>query len=401
MRTRPEATSAQPSVIAWGRAVAAIAAALLLAALTVRNGAVQALVEGNPDLAAKIWPNHPDVQIAQSMADIGRSAAVGSNIGEPVFARFKEVARMAPLAPEPFLVAGIRYDLAGKSEMAERAFLDARQRNPRSLPARYFLAQHYLRTSDLRALPEIAALSRLSPGAAQAMTPYLAEFARRPAAKRPLEALFRDDPALRSAVLSALATDPANASLIAQFGAVTPGVDAPWIRNLIASLINHGDFQQAWNFWAHQWAVPQVAGSGLFDSQFRDKLPAPPFNWELTSSRVGLAERQSQGLHLIFYGEEDGVLARQLVILQPGAYRLSAAVSGGETSGSAILWSVRCANSSAFKDPVIGPVTKPLVFTVPGDCRAIWIEMSGHSDDIGRRTEIDVKKVDLTKAARS
>lgn len=378
----------------------AIAAALLIALLAVRNGAVRALSRTNPDLAAKIWPGHPDGEVARSMAAIGRSVANGSQVGPAIFARFDAIARQSPLTPEPFVVAGIRKDLAGDAKGAERAFEDARLRDPRSLPTRYFLAQHYLRTNDLRALPEIAVLARLSPGAAQAMTPYLAAFAKRPAARRPLNALFRADPVLQTAVLSALAADPANAGLVNELGAVRPGSDAPWIGILISSLIDRGEYRQARSLWARRWMIAQSAGSGLFDPQFRNRSAQPPFNWELTSSRIGLAERQPEGLHLIYYGEDDGVLARQLVILDPGAYRLLAAVSGAEMSGSTIEWNVRCANPSTVKDPAIGPLGKVLAFTVAADCRATWIEMLGHSDDAGRRVEIDVRAATLTKAGQ-
>ena len=62
----------------------------------------------------------------------------------------------------------------------------------------------------------------------------------------------------------------------------------------------------------------------LFDPDFSKPEPPPPFNWALTSSTVGLAERQPGGrLHAIFYGQEDGALARQLLVLPPGRYHFS------------------------------------------------------------------------------
>ena len=87
------------------------------------------------------------------------------------------------------------------------------------------------------------------------------------------------------------------------------------------------------------------AGSGelLHDSDFRDAISPPPFNWQLTSSTVGLAERQRGGrLHILFYGDEDGTLASQLLLLPPGAYRLSMRLAGDPARAHALTWSIWC-----------------------------------------------------------
>ena len=51
-----------------------------------------------------------------------------------------DAAGKVPLAPEPFLVRGVQAELAGNSQLAAQAFAAAEWRDPRSLPARYFLA---------------------------------------------------------------------------------------------------------------------------------------------------------------------------------------------------------------------------------------------------------------------
>ena len=50
----------------------------------------------------------------------------------------------------------------------------------------------------------------------------------------------------------------------------------------------------------------------MYDGGFTDSKSHGPFNWTLTSSTIGLAEREPGGrLHVIYYGQEEGVLASE------------------------------------------------------------------------------------------
>src|SRR4029078_4582807 len=100
--------------------------------------------------------------------------------------------------------------------------------------------------------------------------------------------------------------------------------------------------------WAEVGGVAQKRRDLIFDAGFSNPAPPPPFNWTLTSSTVGLAERQSGGkLHVIFYGQEDGVLASQLLVLAPGTYRLAMRVTGGGAQLRSLRWSLTCAKARA------------------------------------------------------
>lgn len=381
------------------KAAAIVLATLAAGVVSVRNAAVGAMAARSPDRAQQIWAGHPDVVIPLAMVAIGKTAATGSDIGEDVFASLGRASIRAPLAPEPFVVAGIRNDLAGKGAEAERAFLAARQRDPRSLPARYFLALHYLRGNDMRGLREIASLTRFAPEGLAAITPYLAQFAKQPGARAPMGAMFKDEPYVRSAVLTTLAADPANAALVLDLGGVGRGADAPWLGSLVHSLIDAGDYRQARAVWAQASGIDLAMSSGLFDPDFRDGRALPPFNWALTSSSVGLAERRSGRLYVIYYGEQDGPLARQLVLLPPGNYRFAAPATG-DLTGTGLGWVVRCAN--AKPDQHLGSAllrAGALQFAVPADCPAVWIELTGRSSDIGRRNEATVGPARLIRVA--
>ena len=125
--------------------------------------------------------------------------------------------------------------------------------------------------------------------------------------------------------------------------------------------------------------------------------PRGPFNWTLTSSTVGLAEREPGGrLHVIYYGQEDGLLAQQLILLLPGAYRLTMAVSGDLSRAKAMNWSLRCDGSSKpFASVGLDAVARGWIFAVPPGCAAQWLELSGTSADISQQAEVIVSNLKL------
>ena len=144
------------------RAVTAIAAALLIAVQVVRNAAVSALAEAKPAAAAKAWSGHPASELGLAMTEIARSSRSRQPVPQWAFAMVASAADKAPLAPEPFLVRGVQANLAGNAAAAQRDFEAAQWRNPRSLPAAYFLADRYFRARDVtNGLREVAALARL------------------------------------------------------------------------------------------------------------------------------------------------------------------------------------------------------------------------------------------------
>jgi len=160
------------------RAVVAIVAALLIAAQIVRNAAVSALAEANPAAAAQAWSGHPTSEIGLAMTEIARSSRARQPIPQWAFAKIEDAAAKAPLAAEPFLVRGVQAQVTGDGAAAQRAFEAAQWRNPRSLPAAYFLADRYFRSGNVTGgLREVGALARLSPDGGTAAVPYLTQHA--------------------------------------------------------------------------------------------------------------------------------------------------------------------------------------------------------------------------------
>ena len=378
------------------------AVALLLAVQVVRNAGVVALSSLHPQSAAKLWAGHPDVEISLGLAQIGQASRERKPIGNRTFALIDDAARKAPLSSQPFLVRGVEAQTQGDAEAAKRAFLAAQWRDPRSLPAAYFLANDYFRAGDtLDGLEQTAVVARLSPRGIDAVAPFVAVYAQDRSNWPKMRALFRSQNMLEDPILLALAQNGRNAdAILALADSAHRKPDSAWLRPLLANMVASGDYARARTIWSSIGGGH--AGNALvFDSTFSTPGPPPPFNWSLASSTIGLAERQPDNrLHVIFYGNVDGVLASQLLLLQPGIYSLQMQLIGAPSHPEALRWSVRCDKASdPFAMASVDEVaSKGWSFAVPANCPAQWLELSGRSGDIAQQSEIVIGSFNLARA---
>jgi hypothetical protein len=381
------------------RRIVCALAALLIAAQIVRNAAVLGLAEANPATAVHYWSGHPTTEISLGMREIAEAARDRRTVPDSVFSLMQDATFKEPLAPEPFLVRGIRAQFAGDGTTAQEAFEAAQLRDPRSLPAAYFLADRYIRTGNTEGgLREIAALARLAPGGATSVAPYLAAYARDRANWPALRKLFRANPGLAEPALTTLASSIATIPAALALADPHQKPDkAPWIATVLGTLTDAGRYGEARAFWARVTGVR--AGELIHDASFSDPKAPPPFNWALTSSAVGLAERQPGGrLHVVFYGQEDGMLASQLLLLPPGAYRLSMQVTGDSARARALNWSIWCDKAAApIASVTLEGVRRGWKFTVPSGCTAQWLKLSGSSGDIPQEADITFGQLKLER----
>ena len=386
------------------RAIVVVLAVLVLGVQVVRTAAVDAFAESKPANAARFWSHYPAAELSLAMTDIARATRERRALPASVFAMIADAGAKEPLAPEPYLVRGIEAQLAGDAATAQRAFEAAQWRDPRSLPAAYFLADRYFRSGDVgHGLEQIAALARLSSTGPEAVGPYLAAYAKDPRTWPALRSMFRKDPRLGDMTLLTLASNIA--TVPAALALADPRrklVAAPWLVPLLNTLTSAGEYRQARAIWEKATGGGNAAGQLLYDAAFKDRASPPPFNWALTSSTVGIAERQPGGrLHVVFYGQEDGFLASQMVLLPPGAYRLTMQLLGDPARARVLSWSVWCDKAaepvaSATLDAV---AARGLRFVVPAGCAAQWLRLGGASADMPQQSDVTIAGLKLEKAA--
>jgi hypothetical protein len=384
------------------KAVLVALAAILLAVTAVRNAAVDAWSPLRPELAASVWNGHPQAELSLGMLEIAEAMRERRAVDDSVFKTIDDAATKAPLKAEPFLVRGVHAQILGKQQLALQSFLAAQYRDPRSLPAAYFLADHYFRSGDAaHGMKQVGALARLSPGGAQLVAPYLAAYARDRSNWPLLKQLFQSEPKLEDAALQSMANDPGNAeAVLALAGANRRGPAASWLNTLVARLVQTGQYGKAHAIWASVSHVRPGANEWLFDSGFAQSAPPPPFNWQLVSSAVGLAERRPGGrLHVIYYGQEEGPLASQLVLLPAGSYRLSLRLLPGSIRPEALVWSIKCdkAEQELSRIGLDAAAKAGWTFTVPPGCPAQHLELWGTSSDMPQQSDVAIAALRLIR----
>lgn len=387
------------------RGIGAVALGMMLAALVVRSAFVDAYVAQDPAKAALIWPSHPAVVLGSGLVEVGSVAAAARPVNPATVRRMLAISAKAPLAPEPFLVRGVEARVAGDAELALHSFLEARKRDPRSVAARYFLAEHYLEAGQTQqGLAEMSALTRLVPESLKGIAPQLAAFARLPGSAVQIRRLLRDQPQLEPWLLEELAVSPGDAKLaLSLWSGRTNAHDRSWQLRLLNGLVSAGRFEEARAAWSRFDPRARPVGE-LIDPRFEGKT-MPPFGWTLSSGAAGVAEPEAGGrLHILYYGRDDVVLAGQLLMLKPGPYRLAMRVAGAPPAAKSLSWVVRCMAPSreiasiglaAAKDGELAAD-----FTIPPQgCVAQQLELTGTAPELPEQADLTI--ADLTLSGRS
>ena len=348
------------------------------------------------------------------MAEIGRTAAAGGRlVPGSTLRRVERASNAAPLAVEPYLIKGALAKTNGHDGLADRLFLEARARDPRSAAARYFLAERYLASGRAaEGLGEIAVLARLVPGGSQLLIPGLVQYARRPGSARFLRATLAANPTIGEAVLAILATDANNADLVLRIAGplkiADEGEPPPaWQGRLLNALIERGEFGRARELWAKVSNIPPAAWSGLINKGFARINAPPPFNWSFGSGSFGVAEPAGGGyLKVIYYGREDAELASQLLLLAPGQYRLQMHASGDAGGASGLAWSVTCLPgktrlaSVPLNGATVGGKRLGASFSVPSQaCGAQWLKLTGTAKEFAKSEQATIGRFDISPVA--
>ena len=375
--------------------------ALLAGFFVVRVAFVEAFAAKDPATAAAVWAGHPAALLESGLAQVGDMAAAGRPVDQSLVDRLISASAKAPLAPEPFLVRGVDAQVSGNRAVALQSYLAARERNPRAVAPRYFLADLYLKAGRTEpGLAEISALARLVPQSLPNVAKYLAAYARTPGAAPQVKKMLETHPQLELALLNELASDAASARLILYLWSGRGGEEArPWQGRLLEQLVATGRFNEARTAWARFTNI-SAEQDALFDAEFAAQA-LPPFGWMLASGASGIAEPQGGGrLHLVYYGRDDLILASQLMTLPPGRYRLSMNVSASSPAAKSLSATIRCLPSTSPLASLPlhrrGAVTASFNVADRG-CPAQRLEISGDAPEFPEQAELTVGRLRLER----
>ena len=172
---------------------------------------------------------------------------------------------------------------------------------------------------------------------------------------------------------------------------------------MVSGLVTAGNYAAAEDAWRRIYGVR--SRGLLHDPAFRDRISAPPFAWQLWSGSAGVAEASgSGGLEVIYYGREETQLARQLMRLAPGGYRLAMRVNA-PTGADGVAWTVTCAaggDTKLLQLPLAGArkgVLAAVLNVPPGSCPVQWIELRGRPGPTDATAQLTISNLELEPLA--
>ena len=314
----------------------------------------------------------------------------------PVLAELRRLSVHSPLAPEPFLVRGAMAAREGRFRQAEKLFVEARRRAPRSLAARYLLADLYLRANKVEAaLDQLAVLVRLDPSFYGVLAPALAQYAHTPGAAPHLRKLVRDNPRIGSVLLSELASDADSAGLVLSLAPARQSKDAPepWQQKLVSTLATAGDYDKAYRL------AQQFAGAGGREQGgFADTVSFAPFRWKLAHSAAGDAQRSGSRLNVFFSGEDTVTLASKTTVLPAGTYKATAGFQGAVPE--AVRWIASCLPGKEGLTELPSHGKSVAVVRITPGCRAQQWQLVGTAETFPTASSFSVTSFDIAPVSK-
>lgn len=284
--------------------------------------------------------------------------------------------------------------IKGDEALAERRFRYAEALSRRDAPTQLWLIESRVRANDIPgALLHYDRALRASRGARELLEPILVEASANPAIARPLAALLASRPPWWSSFTNRLVTQSHSGVAL---GTIVPALrldpadeeERVMLGNSLNRMVEMGRYDLAYRLYRQARRGRDFAPSLIRDGGFESDVTVVPFEWQLVEE-PGLAAVREQGgeasggraLSFIAERGRSGEVARQLLVLRPGAYRLSALVGGVNGEGpEGPMLALRCAGSEddlmtiRIPPTPAGPVRIARRLAIPArDCPAQWL----------------------------
>ena len=301
-----------------------------------------------------------------------------------------------------------------RRQVASSLFRMAERLSRRDLPTQLWLIEERVEREDIPgALRHYDTALRTNPGASDILMPILVAAAGAPQTAVPLGRLLATRPSWSgnyyyrlSQAPAATAPDPALVvRMLRTARAGGPLANPGMLRELMEAMVERGAYRPALSVFAILSGRVADPSSGVRDGGFESAGDYPPIDWSLAGDTgLGAEIRSGTGGHggaLVAYAstDRDGTVARQLLLLAPGAYRLRYSVGREHgASPSRLQWRIACAGAGADRpvpldhpiDPTWGAGLRDTGFRVPAGCPAQWLSLDiGSTDPEGAEAWID------------
>lgn len=381
------------------------AVVLLLAFACVRVALVRALPAASTILT-QIAPHDPDVVMSRALLALVAQRGI---ISPKTLGDVRRAAQQAPLDARAFAVLGHQQLLDDQPVRAVRTLEAGQRLDARNRLIHLLLLDRYLRTGRFAdAAGQFAISSRLVGSAQGPIANAMAEMSLAPETREAVRRTLASDPMLESSVLTALAkSDTAPSTIFALASPIArrkAGDVGNWGSTLVTRLVARKRYADARLVWQAVYNLtPAQVAPPVFDAGFTELPGSAPFNWTLTASGLGAADIQNGTLSVNYYGRDTGMLAGQLLMLAPGAYRFAFAVEGAKTgTGPWLSWSLRCVNgmNDLMTLPAIANGTLRHIvtdFAVPGGCPAQQLTLIGNGGEFPTPITLTLRNLDVQR----
>lgn len=373
----------------------------------IRSAMVRLLPPATRALAT-LAPHDPDLILTRAAAALVRQRGI---LSPETLAAVRRASQDAPLAANAFVILGHQQLLDGQPQRAVKTLEAGQRLNPRNSLVHLLLLDRYLRTGRYAdAAAQFSVASRLVGPAQGAIATALAQMSLNPDTSDAVRRTLQTDPGLERAVLATLSksqTAPATIFALASPAARRDaGSEGNWGPILINRLIEEQRFAAARSVWQKIYRIPAAqTGAPIFDAGFKEVPASAPFNWTLTAGSLGAADMRDGTLSINYYGRENGDLAKQLLVLAPGSYRLAFTVEGSKTgTGPSLAWTLKCVTGGKAELLNVAataagtPNRIAAAFTVPVGCPAQQLTLIGNGGEFPAPITLTLRDLDLRAA---
>ena len=378
--------------------------------LVAAVGAGAVLRNGQPDRALGFAPW--DARAAARAAERGltKGGADPSSLRQAGALARNALSRDATVVPA-WRLMGLLEVAAKREGRAAGLFHMSERLSRRDLPTQLWLIEESVKRNDVPdALRHYDIALRTNPRSHDMLMPILVAAAGAPQTASDLGRLLATRPLWAGNFYyrlgqspAATAPDPAHvARMLAIARRGGPFANEGVLRGLLESMVERGAYQPALHLFGTLSGQAARSPKTVRNGTFEGTNDFAPMDWDLSGevdlgaeARAGVGGR---GNALVVWASTDrnGVVARQILMLPPGSYRLR--YKAGRTQASApsrLEWRIACAGTEAFllSGPVIPGATaiaRETGFRIPAGCAAQWLSLDiGSTDPAGSEAWVD------------
>jgi len=357
------------------------------------------------EYALRLWPTGAEALARRSAELLVKQDNVAAAKTLAVTAITKEPANAAAARD-----LGLVYSFQGKGKQAKAAFAYAESMSRRDLPTQMWLIESRVQAEDVPGtLVHYDRAMRSSLESRKTLLPILVGATQDPSVADKLIKVLLARPNWRSEFIDALVGQSQSADAMGRILSALKldPMDPIQARQLgigLRHMVDLGAIPQAYSLYRQVRKYSTLNAPLLRGGDFETAGGLAPFEWQLTdgTDRQGVREPRegAQGqFALSLYGDSAGEIARQLMVLSPGTYRISGRAGGVSTDAARPTIAVICAKDAVVAANIALPAGNRSgfegTFKIPANCPAQWmfVSIAGSLDRQSEAPWIDALQV--------